>query len=173
PVVAFPIRSIGWLLGEFPRSVVGFDRVSAVLGAEEHTPYGAERLATRARGVHLEVDGVAFAHEAGAPLLEDVSFAVEPGRSVALVGQTASGKTTLANLVTRLVDPDRGTVRVDGHDLRDLAHGELAGAVALVGQTAFLFDDTVRGNVTLDAEVSDAEVWEALRTAQADGFVAA
>jgi len=92
---------------------------------------------------------------------------------VALVGQTASGKSTLTNLLTRLVDPDAGAVRVDGVDLRDLARGQLAGAVALVPQTAFLFDDTVRGNVTLGEDVADEDVWAALRTAQADGFVAA
>ena len=89
------------------------------------------------------------------------------------MGATASGKSTLTSLVTRLVDPQTGAVRVDGHDLRDLAPGELAAHVALVPQSAFLFDDTVRGNVTLGEDVADEEVWEALRTAQADGFVAA
>jgi ABC-type multidrug transport system fused ATPase/permease subunit len=92
---------------------------------------------------------------------------------VALVGATASGKSTLTNLLTRLVDVDRGTIRVDGTDLRDLAHGELAEVLSVVPQTAFLFDDTVRGNVTLGADVPDEDVWAALRTAQADGFVAA
>ncbi len=72
----------------------------------------------------------------------------------------------------RLVDPDAGAIRVDGVDLRDLDRGALAEQAALVPQSAFLFDDTVRGNVTLGAEVGDADVWAALRTAQADGFVA-
>ena len=102
-----------------------------------------------------------------------MSFDVQPGRTVALVGQTASGKSTLTNLLTRLVDPGAGAVRIDGVDLRDLARGQLAGAVALVPQTAFLFDDTVRGNITLGADIPDDVVWAALRDAQADGFVAA
>jgi ABC-type multidrug transport system fused ATPase/permease subunit len=92
---------------------------------------------------------------------------------VALVGATAAGKSTLTALLTRLVDPDGGAVRVDGTDLRDLAKGELARSVAIVPQTAFLFDDTVRDNITLGADIPDEEVWAALRTAQADGFVAA
>jgi ATP-binding cassette subfamily B protein len=92
---------------------------------------------------------------------------------VALVGATASGKSTLTSLLTRLVDPDRGRILVDRVDLRELARGELAGSVSVVGQTAFLFDDTVRGNVTLGADVPDDEVWAALRAAEADGFVAA
>ena len=106
-------------------------------------------------------------------MLADVTFAVEPGRTVAIVGATASGKSTLTTLLTRLVDPDAGRILVDGIDLRDLGRGELAAVSPLVPQSAFLFDDTVRGNVTLGADVTDEEVWEALRTAQADGFVAA
>jgi len=98
---------------------------------------------------------------------------VEPGRTVALVGATASGKSTLTTLLMRLVDPDVGAIRVDGIDLRDLERGALAREAALVPQSAFLFDDSVRGNVTLGDEVPDEEIWAALRTAQADGFVAA
>src|SRR5699024_9213258 len=98
---------------------------------------------------------------------------VQPGRTVALVGATASGKSTLTSLLTRLVDPDDGGIRIDGRDLRTLRKGELPRDVALVPQAAFMFDDTVRGNVTLGADVPDEEVWGALRTSQADGFVAA
>jgi ABC-type multidrug transport system fused ATPase/permease subunit len=178
-VVAFPIRSLGWLLGEFPRSVVGFERVRSVLAETGEMEYGDERLARAAArtegaaGSRLEVRHVGFSYEPGQPVLDDVTFTVEPGRTVAVVGATASGKSTLSTLLFRLVDPDRGGILLDGHDLRELAVGELAGQAALVPQQAFLFDDTVRGNVTLGAEVSDDEVWEALRTAQADGFVAA
>ena len=90
-----------------------------------------------------------------------------------MVGATASGKSTLTSLLLRLVDPGEGEVLLDGLDLRDLAAGQLAENAALVPQQAFLFDDTVRGNVGLGADVPDETVWEALRTAQADGFVAA
>lgn len=172
-VVSFPIRSIGWLLGEFPRSVVGYRRVDAVLRATGSMEYGAAPAPSGTAGARLEVDDLAYGYQPGRPLLSDLTFTVEPGRTVALVGATASGKSTLTTLLTRLVDTDRGVIRVDGVDVRDLAQGGLAEVVAVVPQTAFLFDDTVRGNVTLGADVPDAEVWEALRTAQADGFVAA
>lgn len=172
-IVAFPIRSIGWLLGEFPRSVVGFRRVHRVLDEPVRTSYGQERLEVTGLGARLEVDAVGFSYVPGQRLLEDLSFAVEPGRTVAIVGETASGKSTLTTLLTRLVDPASGRVLVDGTDLRAFAPGELAGSVALVPQTAFLFDDTVRGNVALGEVVTDEEIWAALRTAQADGFVAA
>jgi ABC-type multidrug transport system fused ATPase/permease subunit len=171
-IVSFPIRSIGWLLGEFPRSVVGYGRVARVLAASGEMQYGAARLAATGPAA-LEVDRLSYAYDPAVPVLSDVSFEVTPGRSVALVGATAAGKSTLTTLITRLVDPDAGAIRVDGTDLRDLAPAALAGTVAVVPQTAFLFDDTVRGNVTLGAAIGDAEVWAALRTAQADGFVAA
>jgi ATP-binding cassette, subfamily B, bacterial len=171
-VVAFPIRSLGWLLGEFPRSVVGFERVRAVLRETGEMRYGDVSLPRAGSGARLELSEVGFGYDADQPVLDDITFTVEPGRTVAVVGATASGKSTLATLLFRLVDPDRGRIRLDGTDLRDLAAGELPNQAALVPQQAFLFDDTVRGNVTLGAAVSDDEVWQALRTAQAEGFVA-
>ncbi len=172
-IVAFPIRSLGWLVGEFPRSVVGFERVGAVLAATGEMEYGESRIAVAESGARLEVRDLAYSHDSDQSLLEALSFTVEPGRTVAVVGATAAGKSTLTSLLTRLVDPDDGAVLVDGHDLRDLRAGALAEHVALVPQHTFLFDDTVRGNVTLGADVPDDTMWEALRTAQADGFVAA
>ncbi|MBU2696567.1 ABC transporter ATP-binding protein [Pimelobacter sp. 30-1] len=172
-VVSFPIRSIGWLLGDFPRSVVGYRRVAAVLGATGAMEYGDAPAPRAPGGARLEVERAAFAYDADRTLLRDLSFDVEPGRTVALVGATASGKSTLTTLLSRLVDVDEGAIRVDGTDLRELRHGALAQVLAVVPQTAFLFDDTVRGNVTLGADVGDDDVWAALRTAQADGFVAA
>ncbi|MGN6251277.1 MAG: ABC transporter ATP-binding protein [Marmoricola sp.] len=171
-VVAFPIRSLGWLLGEFPRSVVGFRRVQRVLDTPVETSWGDRRL-PGGPGARLELRGVRHGYLPGRPVLADLDVVVEPGRTTALVGQTASGKSTLTTLLLRLVDPEGGSVLLDGVDLRELAPGELARHAALVPQTAFLFDDTVRGNVTLGADVSDEQVWAALRTAQADGFVAA
>ncbi|MEO9324639.1 ABC transporter ATP-binding protein [Nocardioides sp. C4-1] len=172
-IVSFPIRSIGWLLGEFPRSVVGFERVDRVLRTTVEMPYGDAAVPASDHGARLDVDALDYGYAPGQRLLHDLTFAVEPGRTVALVGATAAGKSTITALLTRLVDPDDGAIRLDGTDLRHLAPGELAKAVSIVPQTAFLFDDTVRGNVTLGADVTDDDVWAALRTAQADGFVAA
>jgi len=173
-IVSFPIRSIGWLLGEFPRSVVGYRRVSGVIEATGEIPYGTQPApAATSRGARLEVEHLRYSYAPGQELLEDVGFTVEPGRTVAVVGATASGKSTLTALLARLVDPDHGRILIDGVDLRDLDRGQLAQVEALVAQSAFLFDDDVRGNVTLGMDVSDEEVWAALRAAQADGFVAA
>ncbi|TWD83664.1 ABC-type multidrug transport system fused ATPase/permease subunit [Kribbella amoyensis] len=169
-LIGFPIRALGWVLGELPRSVVGWDRVQRVLTAEGGMEYGEEKL-TSAKAARLEVTDVRFGYLPERDVLAGVDFTVEPGRTVAVVGPTGAGKSTLTTLLTRLVDPEEGAVKVDGLDLRELARDELAGSVALVAQTAFLFDDTIRGNVTLGADYSDDEVWDALRVAQGDGFV--
>ena len=115
---------------------------------------------------------VGFGYDDGPPVLHGVSFEVAEGRTVALVGPTGSGKSTIASLAARLVDPAAGTVQIDGVDTRELTADSLAGTVALVPQVPFVFDDTVAGNVALDRPgVDDADVAAALRLAQADGFV--
>ncbi|GAC1322247.1 MAG: ABC transporter ATP-binding protein [Mycobacteriales bacterium] len=174
-LLAFPIRAFGWVLSDLPRAVVGFDRVSRVLAASGAMSHGKQVNDRTDRPSRLEVTGLGFAYGVS-PVLHDVSFEVAPGATVALVGATGAGKSTIASLLVRLIDPSTGSVRLDGHDLRTLAPGALAGLAglaAVVPQQAFLFDDTVRDNVTLGADLTDQQVWAALRLAQADGFVAA
>jgi ATP-binding cassette subfamily B protein len=170
-LLAFPIRALGWVLAEVPRSVVGWDRVRGVLDATGSLPYGEKSLDGDGPA-RLEVRAVRFGYTAG-DVLHDVAFTAEPGRTIAVVGPTGSGKSSLTNLLVRLVDPASGDVLLDGVDVRDVEHGGLARTTALVPQQTYLFDDTVRGNVTLGLDVPDEDVWEALRLAQAEGFVSA
>ncbi|MCP2338222.1 ABC-type multidrug transport system fused ATPase/permease subunit [Actinomadura rupiterrae] len=176
-LLAFPIRSLGWVLAEVPRSVVGWDRVRSVLDAGGSMPYGQAELKGGAPAA-LRVEAVRFGYEPaeGAPpadVLRDVTFEASPGRTVAVVGPTGSGKSTLTSLLVRLVDPADGAVLLDGLDARDVKAGGIAATAALVPQQTFMFDDTVRGNITLGLDVPDDQVWAALRLAQAEGFVAA
>src|SRR3954452_4705105 len=175
-LVSFPVRALGWVLGELPRTVVGWERVSAVLDARGEMRHGGSGLDAEGAAV-LRVERVDYAYEGADgerfPVLHGVTVDVAAGSTVAVVGPTGSGKSTLAGLLVRLVDPADGRVLVDGVDLRRLRRGELAGNAALVPQGTFVFDDTIRGNVTLGADVEDAAVHRALALARAEDFVAA
>jgi ABC-type multidrug transport system fused ATPase/permease subunit len=171
-VLAFPVRAIGWVIAELPRSVAGWERVQAVLGADGDLAYGDATLPGTGPA-RLDFDQVTFAYANGPDVLHDVTFTVPAGHTVALVGATGSGKSTIASLAVRLVDPASGAIRVDGVELSELSGSALAGASALVPQVPFVFDDSVRGNVTLDRDgLDDDAAWAALRLAQAEGFVA-
>ncbi|GAB2950721.1 ABC transporter ATP-binding protein [Micromonospora polyrhachis] len=180
-VLAFPVRAIGWVLAELPRSVAGWDRLQAVLTATGGMPYGDRSLDKPVDApAELAFDQVGFGYQPAdpdvpsTPVLHDVSFSVPAGRTVALVGPTGSGKSTIASLAVRLVDPVAGSVTLDGVDVRSLTADSLAGNGALVAQVPFVFDDTVRANITLDRSgITDDDVWAALRLAEAAGFVAA
>ncbi|SNS47863.1 ABC-type multidrug transport system, ATPase and permease component [Geodermatophilus pulveris] len=171
-LLALPIRAIGWVLADLPRALAGFDRVTPVLDATGETPHGAQAAVTGAAGAGLGLRGVDYGFEGAArATLSGVTFDVAPGSTVAVVGPTGSGKSTLAGLLVRLVDPATGEVLLDGVDLRALREGEVSTQAAFVPQGTFLFDDTVRGNVTLGADLPDEQVWAALATAAADDFV--
>ena len=171
-LLAFPVRALGWVLNELPRSVVGWDRVQRVLTATGAQTYGDQSLPIDTGPTRLDVEAVSFLY-GDSEALSEVAFDVQPGRTIALVGPTGAGKSTLASLLVRLVDPQTGAVQYDDLDVRELAPGALAQVAALVPQQTFLFDDTVRGNITLGTPMPDEDVWAALRIAQADGFVAA
>lgn len=171
-ILAFPVRSLGWVLAEIPRSVVGHDRVQNVLQAEGGMPYGEATLGAAAGPASSQLQDVTYAHPGeDRPTIQEFSLHVPEGSTTALVGPTGSGKTTLANLALRLVDADSGSVRLDGAEVRDLRRGQIPSVATLVAQQTFMFDDSVRGNVTLGEDGTDESVWEALRIAQADGFV--
>lgn len=170
-VASVPLKNLGWLFGGFPASIAGYERLRAVLHEKETIPYGPLALPAGTGGAAVRLSDVAVSY-GGFEVLRSVSFEAAPGSSVAIVGETASGKSTIASLLARLIDPDRGRVEIDGVDVAQLPPGHLAEHVALVPQTPFVFDDSVRGNVTLGRDLSDDDVWQALRIAQGEQFVA-
>lgn len=173
-VLAIPIRALGWVLGELPRAVAGNDRVTDVLTASGETPYGRQALPADDGPARLAATDVDFGYAGEpTPTLARITMDVPAGRSIAIVGPTGAGKSTLASVLIRLVDVDSGVVAVDDVDVRELRQGELTRDASLVTQTTFLFDDTVAGNITLGADYDTERVWEALRLAAADEFVAA
>jgi ATP-binding cassette, subfamily B, bacterial len=174
-LLAFPIRVLGFLLSDLPRSVAGWERVRAVLDASAELDYGPDAAEVRDAAAAADLVAVSFRYEdapSDAPaVLRDVTFAAPPGRTIAIVGPTGSGKSTIASLLVRLSDPAEGAVRLDGRDLRGLARGAVSRHAAIVFQHSFLFDDSVRENITLGLPFSDAEVETAARLAQIHDFV--
>ena len=180
-LLSFPVRALGWVLAELPRTVVGWDRVDAVLQAKGVMQYG-DRGLVRGGASRVQTDQASYSYDVSredgtvtktSPAVRSVTLDVLAGGTTALVGPTGSGKSTLTSLALRLIDPDLGVVRLDGVNLREVAHGGVPEVGSLVAQQTFLFDDTVRGNVTLGIDATDDKVWHALRISQADGFVAA
>ena len=171
-LLAFPIRAIGWVLSDMPRSVVGWERMQSVLQATEDAPSEGTEATDGQGPAATDLIDVAFRYDTN-QVLCGVSFRAEPGKTIAIVGPTGSGKSTIATLLVRLADPIEGAVRLDGHDLRTLTKGAVSRSAAIVFQNSFLFDDTIRENITLGDEFSDAEIERACDLAQASGFIRA
>jgi ABC-type multidrug transport system fused ATPase/permease subunit len=170
-LIAFPLRLIGFVLWEMSGSLAALGRVDRVLEITDEVSYGEAVASTEATGARVESSGVSFSYEGGELVLEDVHFDIPAGKTVAVVGPTGSGKSTLVTLLARLWDPDSGVVHLDGRDLRDFARSALPGEVAFVGQDVFLFDDTVTGNIAFGIDVLQDEVEAAARLAGAHQFI--
>lgn len=168
-ILAFPFRVVGFLLEELPRAVVANDRLQDVLAAPRRIQPSEVRPLPPGP-LEVDLEDVRFTH-GDEVVLDGVSTHIVPGEVVALVGSTGAGKTTLCNLLSGLVEPTSGVIRLGGVPLDAVDPAELHRAAALVFQEAFLFADTVRENLTLGEPIDDADVLAALDVARARGFV--
>jgi ATP-binding cassette subfamily B protein len=165
-----------FMLMMVPRASVCGDRIGEVLGTETSVPPPEDpELPDPARRGWLDLEDVTFSYPgAEEPVLSEVSFSARPGQTVALIGSTGSGKSTLVNLVPRLFDATTGLVRVGGSDVRRIEPDALWGQIGLVPQKAYLFSGTIRSNLLHGKpDATEEELWQALDTAQARDFVAA
>lgn len=171
-LLSWPMRFIGWILAELPRAVVGWDRLQTVFDEQVTVTPPARPRPLPDGPLGVEIKGVRRRYDEQ-PVLDGVTFEVAPSESVAVVGQTGVGKSTLSQLLVRLADPDEGSVAIGGVDLREADPASLRRATAIVFQESFLFSTNVRENIALDAEASDEEIREAARIASADRFIGA
>jgi ATP-binding cassette subfamily B protein len=168
-----PVREIAEKYNILQAAMASSERVFGIL---DTAPSVADRPdavpAPELRG-EIEFDRVSFSYDGKTPVLEDVSFRVEPGRSLAVVGLTGAGKTTIINLLLRFYDPVSGSIRIDGRDLRDYELRSFRRRMALVLQDVFLFAGSVEENVRLGEPGLDrARVEQVLRAVHADRFAA-
>jgi len=169
-LLSWPMRFIGWILAELPRAVVGYGRLEDVFAQRVIVTPPAEPVALPAGPLGVQVRGVRHLYD-GVPVLDGVSFDVEPMESVAIVGPTGVGKSTLAQLLVRLADPEEGRILVGGIDVRNADPVALRRDVSIVFQESFLFATSVRENIALDAGVEETDVVRASMIASADRFI--
>ncbi len=167
-----PVRMLGIALGMAQRAVASGARVFEILDRRPQLVSKPGAAPLPPGGGHVELRDVTFAYDGGDPVLRDVDLDVAAGTTVALVGATGSGKTTLVMLLPRLYDVQRGAVLVDGADVRDVDAASLRRDIALVSDDAFLFSATLRDNIAYGRpEASDAAVLEAARRAGLDRLI--
>ncbi len=170
-LMRMPIALLGFVIWELAHSLAAWRRVQDVLDSEEVVPHGDAAGSTDASGGAVGTRDVSFGYSDGEQILAGLDLEIPGGSTVAIVGPTASGKSTLALLLARLWDPQAGSISIDDRDLRDFARSELATEVAFVAQESFLFDDTVEGNITLGNPVPRDRVIEAARLAGVDSVI--
>lgn len=157
-----PLEQIGTQFQALQRAMASLGRVRELQSTPVTINDGAG-AGLRPGGLSVEFDGVGFAYEAGAPVLSDVSFRLEPGTTLGLLGRTGAGKTTITRLLARLYDPTEGAVRLGGQDIREARLDELRARVGVVTQDVQLFRAAIRENLTLfDREIPDARLIAAL-----------
>jgi ATP-binding cassette subfamily B protein len=173
--ILMAVVMLTFMVSMVPRAAVAADRIVDVLDTPSSVVPPAEPVTELGTQRGIEFRDVTFCYPgAGHPVLCNVSFTAEAGRTTAIIGSTGSGKTTLVNLVLRLFDATSGTVAVHGVDVRQLDPSLLWGHVGYVPQRAYLFSGTVASNLRFGRpDATDGDLWEALEIAQASGFVQA
>lgn len=174
-MLAFPLAQFGWVVTLYQRGMVGMRRILNILGEQPDIRDGAHTdpdAAVPRGAIEFRHVGFAYPHEPPANVLDEVSFTVAPGETIAIVGPTGAGKSTIAALLAREYDVCSGEIRVDGADIRRIPLKTLRKSLACVPQDAFLFSDTVRNNVTFgQPDASEERIRWALDTAQFTGVL--
>lgn len=167
-----PMRGIAMVYNQLQSALAGAERIFAVLDAAPTVTDAADAQPLRDIRGAVSFNRVSFAYEPGKMVLEDISLEVAPGATIALVGPTGAGKTTIISLLSRFYDVSRGSISIDGVDIRAVTQDSIREQLGIVLQDTFLFSATVMENIRygrLDA--TDAEVIEAAKLANADGFI--
>ncbi|ROR74146.1 ABC transporter ATP-binding protein [Bogoriella caseilytica] len=168
-----PLAELGGMLPVVQSGTASAERVFALLDEDEQTPDPAEAATAPAGGSGvIEFDSVTFSYTPDQPLIENLSFRVEPGQTVAIVGPTGAGKTTLVNLLMRFYDLQGGAIRLDGQDTAEMTRADLRARTGMVLQDPWLFAGSIRDNIRYGNEkATDEQIREAAEATYVDRFV--
>ncbi|MFN8506585.1 MAG: ABC transporter ATP-binding protein [Dehalococcoidia bacterium] len=169
---SMPLTMIASMVNLFQSGIASLERVFELLDAEEQSAdIATEAAVTEARG-RVEFSHVSFSYRPETPLITDLSLVAEPGQTVAIVGPTGAGKTTLVNLIMRFYELDGGTITIDGRDIARMPRHELRSQIGMVLQDTWLFDGTISENIAYGRpDATEQEIVEAARATYVDRFV--
>src|SRR5918912_1769982 len=171
-MLVMPLRSLGMWIGQAQRATASGERIFQIMDEPEEIADAPDARPLPAGGGHVRFEDVSFEYLPGRPVLEHVDLDVAPGSTIALIGHTGSGKTTLTSLVPRFYDVTSGRVTVDGIDVSDIQLASLRHAIGVISQDPFLFSATVRENIAFGVgDLDDDELARIARLAQAHEFV--
>ncbi len=167
-----PLNIFGFIYREIKQALIDIEEMFDLLDESDEVPDAPEAGSLVVDGGRIEFDGVAFGYDSRRPLLEDVSFAIPAGRTLAIVGPSGAGKSTVSRLLFRFYDVDGGAVRIDGQDVREVTRSSLRAAIGIVPQDTVLFNDTIYYNIAYGRpDATPAEVERAARLARIHDFI--
>ena len=171
--IVWPMEMLGWLSNDFSSGVGSYRKIRKIYQAKPSVTEPEQPVTLPEVRGKIEFDNVSFHKEDGHEILHDISFTVEPGKTLGIMGATGAGKTSIIQLLERLYDATGGTIRLDGVNIRDLSLKQLRGSISLVMQDVFLFSDTISENVRLGKRelVNDGDIRAASESAQASEFI--
>jgi ABC-type multidrug transport system fused ATPase/permease subunit len=167
-----PVKDLATTTNAIAQAAVGVDRVRAILETDMILPERPDAAEPESLKGDISFENVAFGYSADAPVLKDVSFSIKPGQMVGIVGPTGSGKSTVVSMIPRFYDPTKGTVKIDGRDVRDYKINPLRGKIGYVLQDTVLFRGTILENIAFGRpDATREEIIEAAKLANADEFI--
>ena len=171
-MLVMPLRMLGMWIGQAQRATASGERIFEVMDEPEDVADRPDAADLPPGDGHVRFEKISFGYDEQRPVLQGIDLDVEPGKTVALIGHTGSGKTTLASLVPRFYDVTDGRIAIDGADIRDVKLHSLRGQIGIVAQDPFLFSATIRENIAFGRpDASQEEIEEAARLAQAAEFI--
>lgn len=167
-----PIEKINAVIELYPKGIAGFKRYLEVMDTEPEVADRPNAEEVSHLSGRIRYNNITFGYEAERPILEEISLDIQPGETVAFVGPSGAGKTTLCSLLPRFYDVQAGQITVDGKDIRDITLQSLRRQIGIVQQDVFLFFGSIRENIAYgDLSASDSEIWAAARRAHLDEFI--